>query len=101
MPNKRQTRGHKENSLQKGPSRQVSFETFDQNDEDQPKENDNNDDNDDGSKRQLGVDVARRVFRPGVTATQLRLQPGFVLLPSVWNEISTVLVLVTMTGGWK
>ena len=45
--------------------------------------------------------VARRVFRPGVTAVQLRLQPDFVLLPSVWKKISTVLVLVTMTGGWK
>ena len=42
--------------------------------------------------------VARR---PGVTAVQLRLQPDFVLLRSVWKKISTVLVLVTMTGGRK
>ena len=53
------------------------------------------------TKRQSSVDIARRVVRPGVTATQLRLQPGLVLLPSVWKKISTVLVLVTMTGGWK
>ena len=39
--------------------------------------------------------------RPGVTAAQLRLQPGFVFLASVWKKISTVLVLVTMTGGRK
>ena len=45
--------------------------------------------------------VARKVFRPGVTAAQLRLQPGFEFLASVWKKISTVLVLVTMTGGRK
>ena len=43
--------------------------------------------------------VARRVYRPGVTAAQLRLQPGFALLPSVRKKITTVLLLVTMTGG--
>ena len=45
--------------------------------------------------------IAKRVYRPGVTAAQLRLQPGCVILPSVWKKISTVLVLVTMTGGRK
>ena len=60
-----------------------------------------NDDINHDKETVVEVDAARRVFRPGVTAAQLRLQPGFVLLPSVWNEISTVLVLVTMTGGWK
>ena len=45
--------------------------------------------------------LARRVFRPGVTAVHLRLQPDFAFLASVWKEISTVLVLLTMTGGRK
>ena len=40
-------------------------------------------------------------FEPGVTAIQLRLQPVFVLTPSVWKNISTVLVFVVMVGGWK
>ena len=47
------------------------------------------------------VNCCRLVFTPGVTAAQLKLQPDFVFLASVWKKISTVLVLVTMTGGWK
>ena len=42
-----------------------------------------------------------KFFRPGVTAAQLRLQPGLEFLVSAWKKISTVLVLVTMTGGRK
>ena len=40
-------------------------------------------------------------FEPGVTAIQLRLQPSVVSWSPVWKNISTVLVLVVMVGGWK
>ena len=43
--------------------------------------------------------IAKRVYRPGVTAAQLRLQPDLALMASVRKKISTVLLLVTMTGG--
>ena len=60
-----------------------------------------NDDINHDKETVVEVDVARRVFRPGVTAAQLRLQPGFVLMASVWKKICTLLVLVTMIGGRK
>ena len=40
-------------------------------------------------------------FEPGVTAIQLRLHPAYVRSPSVWKNISTVLVLVVMVDDWK
>ena len=40
-------------------------------------------------------------FSPRVTALQLRLQPVVVSLPSVWKNISTLLLLVIMIGGRK
>ena len=61
-----------------------------------------NDDINHDKETVVEADAARRVFRPGVTAAQLRLQPGFVLiLASVWKKIRTLLVLVTMICGRK
>ena len=45
--------------------------------------------------------VWMKSFEPGVTAIQLRLHPAYVQPPSVWKNISTVLVLVVIVGGWK
>ena len=42
-----------------------------------------------------------RAFSPGVTALQLRLQPGLVPSLFVWKKISTLLLLVVMIGGMK
>ena len=42
-----------------------------------------------------------RPFKPGVKAIQLRLHPGLVRVPPAWKNISTVLDLVVMVGGWK
>ena len=47
------------------------------------------------------VHIARRGFKPGVTAVHLRLQPVCVPLPSVWKKMFTVLVRVVMIGGRK
>ena len=47
------------------------------------------------------VHIARRGFKPGVTAVHLRLQPVCVPLPSVWKKMLTVLVRVVMIGGRK
>ena len=40
-------------------------------------------------------------FTSGVTATQVRFHPARLPLSSVWKNISTVLVLDVMFGGWK
>ena len=45
--------------------------------------------------------VQLRDFTPGVTAIQVRLHPAALTLLSVWKNISTVLVLDVMFGGWK
>ena len=45
--------------------------------------------------------VQLRDFTPGVTAIQVRFHPAAFTLLSVWKNISTVLVLVVIVGGWK
>ena len=46
-------------------------------------------------------DVKMRVFRPGVTALQLILQPYLSSLPFVKKNMFTTLLRVVMIGGRK
>ena len=45
--------------------------------------------------------VQLRDFTPDVTAIQVRFHPYHLPVTLVWKNISTVLVLEVMFGGWK